>query len=205
MRGKMLGAMIGLGVTLAGGLGAAPLGAQGIGGNNGENFLTAVREIDGDKATGLLEANGSTVLSYRGAKGETALNIVARRRDSTWLGFLISRGADPNVGDDRGENPLLIAARLGWEDGATLLLGRGARVDFANRLGETALIVAVQQRQTGLARQLLEAGANPDKKDAAAGFSARDYAKRDNRATDLVRLMETVKPTKKIIAGPIWK
>jgi ankyrin repeat protein len=185
-------------------LASAPAAAQ-LGGAKGESFLSAVRDVDGNKATELLDANGSTVLSYRGAKGETALNIVTRRRDSTWLGFLISRGADPNVGDDRGENPLLIAARLGWEDGATLLLGRGARVDFANRLGETALIVAVQQRQTGLARQLLEAGANPDKKDAAAGFSARDYAKRDNRATDLVRLMETVKPTKKIIAGPIWK
>ena len=185
-------------------LASAPAAAQ-MGGAKGESFLSAVRDVDGNKATELLDANGSTVLSYRGAKGETALNIVTRRRDSTWLGFLISRGADPNVGDDRGENPLLIAARLGWEDGATLLLGRGARVDFANRLGETALIVAVQQRQTGLARQLLEAGANPDKKDAAAGFSARDYAKRDNRATDLVRLMETVKPTKKIIAGPIWK
>ena len=205
MRGKMLGAMIGLGVTLAGGLGAAPLGAQGIGGNNGENFLTAVREIDGDKATGLLEANGSTVLSYRGAKGETALNIVARRRDSTWLGFLIGRGADPNVGDDRGETPLLIASRLGWNDGVGLLLSHGALVDRANRLGETALMVAVQVRQAATVRVLLESGANPDKRDTAAGYSARDYAKRDNRSVEMTKLIDSVKPAKKIIAGPIFK
>ncbi len=205
MRGKMLGAMIGLGVTLAGGLGAAPLGAQGIGGNNGENFLTAVREIDGNKATELLEANGSTVLSYRGAKGETALNVVARRRDSTWLGFLIGRGADPNVGDDRGETPLLIASRLGWNDGVGLLLSHGALVDRANRLGETALMVAVQVRQAATVRVLLESGANPDKRDTAAGYSARDYAKRDNRSVEMTKLIESVKPTKKIIAGPIFK
>ena len=124
--------------------GATPATAQIGGGTKGEAFLTAVREIDGNKATELLDGQGSTVLSYRGAKGETALNIVARRRDSTWLGFLLGRGADPNVGDDRGETPLIIAARLGWDDGATILLGRGAAVDRANRLGETPLIVAVQ-------------------------------------------------------------
>ena len=197
--------MIGLGLALAGGLGATPVGAQGIGGNNGESFLTAVREIDGNKATTLLEGNGSTVLSYRGAKGETALNIVARRRDSTWLGFLIGRGADLNVGDDRGETPLLIASRLGWNDGVTILLGYGALVDRANRLGETALIVAVQGRQATTVRALLERGANPDKRDSAAGYSARDYAKRDTRSAEMTKLIESVKPSKKIISGPIFK
>ena len=205
MRGRVLGAMIGLGLALAGGPGVAPLWAQGIGGTNGESFLTAVREIDGNKATSLLEANGSTVLSYRGAKGETALNVVARRRDSTWLGFLIGRGADPNVGDDRGETPLLIAARLGWGDGVALLLDHGAMVDRANRLGETALIIAVQVRQPATVRALLERGANPDKHDTAAGYSARDYAKRDNRSGEMTKLIESVKPSKKIISGPIFK
>lgn len=201
MHGKMLGAMIGLGL----GLGATALGAQGVGGTNGESFLTAVREIDGTKATDLLEANGSTVLSYRGAKGETALNVVARRRDSTWLGFLVGRGADPNVGDDRGETPLLIASRLGWGDGVSLLLGHGALVDRANRLGETPLIVAVQARQSAIVRALLESGANPDKRDTAAGYSARDYAKRDTRSGEMTKLIESVKPSKKIIAGPVFK
>ena len=58
----------------------------------------------------------------------------------------------------------------------------GAKVDGANRMGETPLIVAVQQRQTPIVRRLLAAGANPDKTDNAAGYSARDYAQRDNRA-----------------------
>ena len=184
--------------------GAAPVAAQ-LGGNNGEGFLTAVRAIDGNKATELLDARGSTVLSYRGAKGETALNIVARRRDSTWLGFLLGKGADPNVGDDRGETPLIIAARLGWEDGASRLLGQRAMVDRANKLGETALIAAVQARQPGVVRLLLQNGANPDKKDTAAGYSARDYARRDARSADLLRMIESVRSTKKIIAGPVFR
>lgn len=181
---------------------AVPAAAQ-ISGTKGESFLGAVRSADGNKATELLQGNGSTVLSYRGAKGETALNIVTRRKDSTWLGFLLGNGADPNVGDDRGETPLLIAARLGWSEGASLLLSQGARVDGMNRLGETPLIVAIQNRQTALARLFLERGANPDKADHAAGYSARDYAKRDTRSTEMTRLIETVKPSAKGKSGPL--
>lgn len=183
---------------------AIPAAAQ-LGGDRGANFLKAVREVDGNKAMELLDANGSTVLSTRGAGGETALNIVARRRDSTWLSYLLSRGADANVGDDRGETPLLIASRSGWIDGVRALLDRGARVDGTNRLGETPLIAAVQARQLALVRYLLEQGADPDKRDRAAGYSARDYAKRDNRSTELTRLIETVKPANRIKAGPVLK
>jgi len=199
MRAKILIGLAGFALAAS-----APSLAQ-LGGSKGESFLTAVREVDGAKATELLDAQGSTVLSYRGAKGETALNIVARRRDSTWLGFLLARGADPNVGDDRGETPLIIAARLGWDDGAAILLGRGAGVDRANRLGETPLIAAVQARQLSLGRLLLENGASPDKKDTAAGYSARDYARRDSRSTEMTKMIESVKPTKKNISGPVFK
>lgn len=183
---------------------AAPAAAQ-LGGTKGESFLSAVRDADGNKATELLDGNGSTVLSFRGSSGDTALTIVTRRRDSTWLGFLLGRGADTNAGDGRGETPLLIAARLGWEEGAKLLIQVGARVDGINRLGETPLIAAVQARQPTLIRLLLESGANPDKADHAAGYSARDYARRDSRSTELTRLIETIKPSKKIIAGPVLK
>ena len=58
----------------------------------------------------------------------------------------------------------------------------------------TALIIAVQNRNTRLVRRLLQSGANPDKADHAAGYSARDYAKRDNRVRELLRLIETAKP-----------
>ena len=180
-----------------------PAAAQ-VGGFDGENFLKAVREVDGNKAMELLNKNSSTVLNYRGqGSGETALTIAARRRDSTWLGFLLGKGADPNAGDNRGETPLLIAARLGWVDGAETLLARSARVDGANRLGETPLIVAVQARQPQLVKLLLEKGADPDKRDHAAGFSARDYAKRDSRSAEMTRLIETTRPALKIKAGPI--
>jgi ankyrin repeat protein len=61
-------------------------------------------------------------------------------------------------------------------------------------MGETALIIAVQQRDLPGVRLLLKHGANPDKTDAAAGYSARDYAQRDPRAREILSLINEVKP-----------
>ena len=183
---------------------ASPLAAQQSG-SDGEAFLKAVRETDGGKAIGLLNARGSTVVNYRGYAGDSALHIVARRRDGQWLGFLLDNGADPNVGDNKGDTPLIIVSRIGYVEGARNLLGYGAKVDLANKLGETPLIVAVQGRQTQTVRLLLEQGANPDKADHAAGYSARDYAKQDRRSTELLKLIESVKSVRKATVGPTIK
>lgn len=192
------------GWALALGALAAPLSAQ-YGGSDGEAFVKAVRDEDPAKAIELINARGSTVTNYRGYGGEAALHIVARRRDGTWLGYLVSKGADPDIGDKNGDTALIIVSRIGYEDGARKLLAHGAKVDHANRLGETPLIVAVQQRQARTVRLLLEAGANPDKADHAAGYSARDYAKQDRRSSELLRLIETVKPISKASIGPTIK
>jgi len=77
-----------------------------------------------------------------------------------------------------------------------------AEVDKPNRQGETALIVAVQQRQAAIVSTLLKLGANPDKRDHAAGYSARDYAKRDSRTKDMLKLIETVKSRVSEIGPP---
>jgi ankyrin repeat protein len=167
-------------------------------------FLTAVKERDGGKATQLLNAPGSTVVNSRDDRGEGALHLLAKGRDSEWLSFLLGRGANANLQSNSGESPLLVAARIGWVEGADVLMRYGAKPDLANRLGETPLIVAVQARQVPVVRRLLEAGANPDKRDNASGRSARDYAKLSDRGGDLTKLItNTVAKTKpKVIAGP---
>jgi len=180
-----------------------PAAAQNLmNGSEGEAFLKAIEDGDVGKALPLLNEPGSRVTNYRGYKGDTALHIVTRRRDLTWVAFLLTKGADPNAGDARGDTPLIIAARMGFEEGAREMLVRNARPDATNRRGETALIIAVQQRQPRLVELLLQAGANPDKADHAAGYSARDYAKRDTRNPQMLKLIESVKSTKKAIAGP---
>ena len=190
----LVAAMLVVGVAL-------PASAQYV--SVGVDFLKAVRDRDGGKAIQSLRDNGSAVVNYRDDRCEAALHDIAGRRDSDWLGFMLSSGGDPNIQTSKGDTPLHIAARSGWLEGANMLLRSGARVDLANRMGETPLIVAVQQRQAAMVKRLLEAGANADKSDSATGRSARDYAKEDRRSTELLRLIESVKPAAaRPMAGP---
>ena len=115
---------------------------------------------------------------------------------------MLKKGADPNIGDAKGNTALMIAAQIGFEEAADYMIALGAKVDTTNRRGETALIIAVQQRQPRVVELLLKAGANPDKADHSAGYSARDYAKRDSRNPGLLKLIESVKSTRRAIAGP---
>ena len=191
----------GLAIMMA--VAATPAAAQGFGSSSeGEAFLKAIEERDANKAIPLLEDAGSRVVNYRGYKGDTALHIATRQRETTWVGYLLKKGADPNVGDAQGDTPLIIASRIGYTEAADWMLGLGANVDATNRRGETALIVAVQQRQPRMVELLMKSGANPDKADHAAGFSAREYARRDTRNRDLLKLIETVKSAKAKAMGP---
>jgi ankyrin repeat protein len=180
---------------------SVPATAQ-LSGSDGEAFVAALKEGEGSKAVALVEKPGSTVVNYRGDDGNAGLHIAMRSRNANWVGFLLANGADPNLGDANGDTPLILAARRGFVEGAARMLMKQAEVDKTNKLGETALIVAVQQRQTAIARLLLEAGANPDKADHASGYSAREYAKRDNRSPELLKLIESVKVKKPQAVGP---
>ncbi|MFL6767168.1 MAG: ankyrin repeat domain-containing protein [Sphingomicrobium sp.] len=193
-------------LALALALAPAVATAQGMGLNasDGEAFLNAIKDGDSNKALELVNQPGSRVANYRGYNGDTALHMVTRKRELDWVGFLLSRGADPNIGDSNGDTPMMIAASIGFEEAATQMLRRGARVDATNRRGETALTVAVQQRQPRVVELLLRAGANPDKADHVTGYSPRDYAKRDTRNPQLLKLIETIKPAaKKAVSGPV--
>jgi ankyrin repeat protein len=182
---------------------ATPLSAQSLPtGSEGEAFLKALEERDNNKALPMISDVDLRVVNYRGYKGDAAIHIVTRQRQLDWVGFLLSKGANPNVGDANGDTPLIIASRIGFDDAARVLLRYKANVDAVNRRGETALIVAVQQRQPRMVELLMKSGADPDKTDHAAGFSARDYAKRDTRNRDLLKLIETTKSTKPKVAGP---
>jgi ankyrin repeat protein len=173
-------------------LSATPAAAQYP--NKGIEFVEAVRKSDGNKVVELLQDRPVGLIDSRSYDGETALIIALARRDAEWTGFLLNNGADPDLSGKNGDTPLMTAARAGYLEGIGWLLGLHAKVDATNKAGETALIFAVQQRQPRIVGALLKAGANPDKADHVAGFSARDYAARDPRARDIVKLIEDKKP-----------
>ena len=49
---------------------------------------------------------------------------------------------------------------------------------------------------------LLKSGANPERSDSVAGYSALDYARQDGRSSAILKLIEAQQAAKKTIAGP---
>ncbi|WP_420606672.1 ankyrin repeat domain-containing protein [Novosphingopyxis sp.] len=163
----------------------------------GYTFLKAVEDRDGDKVTTALQVPGTNIVNARRADdGRTAMHLVVERRDSQWIKFLLANHADPNIGDRNGDTPLMLATQLGYLDGMDTLLTYGGKVDETNRAGETPLIRAVQLRDPETVRLLLKYGADPDIADHVSGRSARDYARQDGRAREILNLLEAKGETK---------
>ena len=167
---------------------SSPAIAQ-LGGSDSQEFIDAVQKRDGNKATQLIESH-PTIIDTRDDKGDTALIIAIRGSDRDWTGFMLRKGADTNSHGANGDTPLIAAAKVGFDEAVPWLLALGAKVDDTNKSGETALIIAVQKRDADMVKDLLAAGADPDRADAVAGYSARDYARRDSRARNIQKLID---------------
>ncbi|WP_432201879.1 ankyrin repeat domain-containing protein [Erythrobacter sp. W53] len=163
---------------------AEPVAAQNY--SAGFEFLKAVKDRDGDAVTKTLNEPGSTVVNTRDiTTGESALHIVTARRDVQWIRFLTSRGANPNIEDNKGVTPLQIASGLGLVEGVEALIAAGANINKANVTGETALLSAVHRRDLAMVRLLLENGADVDRADNS-GRTARDYVELMSANTQLL-------------------
>lgn len=153
-------------------------------------FLEAVRKRDGAEVEKALSEPGTAIINTRDVtSGQSALHIVTARRDLTWLQFLLAKGANANIRDDRGQTPLQTATSLGWRDGVAALLSQKAEPDVANDAGETPLITATHRRDTTLMQLLLEAGADPGRADNS-GRTARDYAAQDGSSSQLTTTID---------------
>lgn len=199
--GKWRTGMLRILVTLLAGavLATSPAQAQF---SAGWKFLEAVRKKDGTKVEEALNEPGSTIVNTRDVTtGQTALHIVTQRRDLTWMSYLIGKGANVNMRDTQGVTPLQLASNLGFIEGIELLVESKARIDDPNDAGETPLISAVHRRNTAMARILLKAGADPDRKDNS-GRSARDYATLDGGGGGmLAEIQASAKPRSQRPAG----
>ena len=184
---------------------ASPVQAQF---SDGYKFLEAVKKKEGDKVEEALGEPGTTVIHSRDiSTGKGALHIVTERRDITWLRYLVQKGANVNMRDDRGTTPLQLATSLGWLDGVQFLVANHADLDESDDAGETPLISAVHRGDTRLMRILLEGGADPDRADNS-GRSARDYAKLSGKDGQVLSTIENyAKPRSKktgAVYGPTF-
>lgn len=192
----------GIAAALAISLLSVPAAAQQY--SDSFSFLKAVKERDGSKVEDLLARPSPAVLNAKDtSSGDSALHIVTRGRDRTWLGFLIGKGARPDIQNKSGETALSLASQLGWAEGADLLLLAGAQVNLGNGRGETPLMFAVRNNDAAMVRLLMGKGADPKKTDNVAGYSALDYARQNARAASIVKLLEApqAKPARPA-AGP---
>lgn len=168
---------------------ATPLVAQSFSDNF--SFLKAVRERDAATAERILSNPSTTAINYRDpSTGESALHILVRGRDLTWLSFMLGRGARPDAQTNDGTTPLILAAQIGWTEGAQQLLAWHANPNLGNRSGETPLIVAVHARDLQMVRLLLSQHANPNQTDNLSGNSAIDYARQDPRTAAILRELQ---------------
>ena len=158
--------------------------------SQGYKFLEAVKKRENQEVLDMLAESNNNIVSARDVTtGDTALHIVARRQDLTFLKFLTQKGADVNAENKAGETPMSIAVNANWLEGVEYLIYRKAKLDFTNSTGETPLILAVHRRSPDLVEMLVKAGADPDRNDNS-GRSARDYAKMDARGSRILAVIE---------------
>ncbi|HEY6871013.1 MAG TPA: ankyrin repeat domain-containing protein [Novosphingobium sp.] len=172
-RSALIAAAVALVGTAGPGL-VAPAAAQMM--SAGYKFLEAVKKRDGDAVEKALSDSATIINTRDVTTGDSALHLVTARRDLTWLNFLLFKGANANIRNDRGITPLSVATGLGWIEGVELLIDRGARVNDPDDNGETPLISAVHMRNIELVRVLLKAGGDANRADSS-GRSAADYAR----------------------------
>ncbi|MGN5375367.1 ankyrin repeat domain-containing protein [Sphingomonas hankookensis] len=167
-------------------------------------FLKAIRDEDGNKVNDILGQPGQTIINTKDrTTGESALHIVAKNGNLPYLRFLLAKGANPNIQDNRGNTPALLAVESGSVEAIRVLTARKANLNLGNSSGETPLIRAVQLRNLDMVRELVAAGANPDQADVIAGLSARDYARRDTRTPVLLKALDDAPAKPKApVAGP---
>lgn len=190
-------------VLLAIALVAAPVTAQ-MGQSEGYKFLQAVKDAKNDEVIAFLDKPGATPVNTRDVStGDTALHLVVRRGDIPYLNYLLSKGANPNLRNAKGETPLLAAVIGGQTDEVPILVKAGANVNLADSSGQTALILAVHRRDAELVRTLLDLGADADQKDLLGGYSARDYAHQDPRTANVAQVIDaTPKKEHRTVSGP---
>lgn len=181
---------------------SAPAAAQQF--SDSYEFLEAIRKPDGAKVTKYLQDKTLRIVNSKDrSTGEGALHIVARRSDSTYLRFLLQQSdVNANLQDNRGNTALIIAAERGWIEGVSILVKYKANVNLANGSGETPLIRAVQVHEVEAVRELLAAGADPDRTDNVTGKSARDYAAEATRYTQIAKLLADAPKVRRGGTGP---
>lgn len=121
-----------------------------------------MRELARARLIAILLLCGLRIAGAEAAGPDSALVQAAKSRDWNAVAHLLHQGHDADAPQADGTTALHWAAH--WNHPVTLeaLIDAGANVNAENDLGATPLWVACADRNTGIVKRLLAAGANPD-------------------------------------------
>ena len=129
----------------------------------GETPLMTTARTGNRLALTVLLEHGADVDAIEAWRGQTALMWAVAQNQVDAVDVLLRAGADPNTRSTGGFTPILFAAREGYSNVIDTLVRAGADVDDAvPSSGMSALVMSVYNAHYDFAKELLDAGANPD-------------------------------------------
>lgn len=117
---------------------------------------------DGDAAAARAALRNRADLKARNDKGQTALVVATKAKQTEVAVLLLDAGADPDTKDQLQDSAFLYAGAEGLNEILRATLRHGADVTSTNRFGGTALIPASEHGYTETVRILINAGVDVD-------------------------------------------
>lgn len=125
------------------------------------------------------------------AVGITPIYRAAELNNIQAVALLLRNGADPSIPNVNGETPLHLAVANGYDVVTGILLHKSKQAEkdanWTNKLGEPLLITATKLGYTGIAKILLDYGADPMAFDHLENTALHIAAEKGH--TDLVKIM----------------
>lgn len=119
----------------------------------------------------------------RDEKERTPLMIAAGGEASSLVSEMLSKGADPHVMDQAGKTPLAYAVENGKLDAIVALLDEQVSPVGSHGFKGSLVAQALRLDQIAAARLLLDAGANPDERDAEGKSLIRISVEKNQEVT----------------------
>jgi len=155
-----------------------------------------VNAKDARNLTPLIAARGLPVIKLLVSKGadiqaqdsypeSTKLHWACIEGDKDVVEFLISKGAEVDRKNKRGQTPLWLAASYGHREIVELLIKKGANINVSNNRGLTPLAMARQRKQNEVVDILLKHGAVETLHGAAASGNIDEIKRLLSQGTDI--------------------